>query len=120
MHHVHAMRWGILALGLLAVSGASSGPDGSFGAVFFPDPAVEILTPAFQKSKGFSSEEEVTQWFDQASTRFPGASVQRVKLGTTPRGRILGAFTIRSSNSVANPVRIWVQGALHGDEQATP
>ena len=114
------MRWGILALGLLAVSGTSSGPDGSFGAVFFPDPAVEILTPAFQKSKGFSSEEEVTQWFNQVSTRFPNASVQRVKLGTTPRGRILGAFTIISSNSVANPVRIWVQGALHGDEQATP
>ncbi len=114
------MRWGILALGLLAVSGTSSGPDGSFGAVFFPDPAVEILTPAFQKSKGFSSEEEVTQWFDQVSTRFPNASVQRVKLGTTPRGRIMGGFRINGSNPGANPVRIWVQGALHGDEQATP
>lgn len=114
------MRWGILALGLLAVSGTSSGPDGSFGAVFFPDPAVEILTPAFQKSKGFSSEEEVTQWFDQVSTRFPIASVQRVKLGTTPRGRIMGGFRINGSNPGANPVRIWVQGALHGDEQATP
>lgn len=114
------MRWGILALGLLAVSGTSSGPDGSFGAVFFPDPAVEILTPAFQKSKGFSSEEEVTQWFDQVSIRFPNASVQRVKLGTTPRGRIMGGFRINGSNPGANPVRIWVQGALHGDEQATP
>ena len=114
------MRWGILALGLLAVSGTSSGPDGSFGAVFFPDPAVEILTPAFQKSKGFSSEEEVPQWFDQVSTRFPNASVQRVKLGTTPRGRIMGGFRINGSDPGANPVRIWVQGALHGDEQATP
>lgn len=114
------MRWGILALGLLAVSGTSSGPDGSFGAVFFPDPTVDISTPAFQKSKGFSTEEEVTQWFNQVSTRFPNASVQRVKLGTTPRGRIMGGFRINGSDPGANPVRIWVQGALHGDEQATP
>jgi hypothetical protein len=113
------MRWGILALGLLAVSGASSGPDGSFGAVFFPDPPVELTTPAFQKDKGFSTQEEVVQWFNQLPTNLPNAQVEPINLGTSPRGRSIVAFRVNGSDPVANPVRIWVQGALHGDEQAT-
>ena len=32
----------------------------------------------------------------------------------------MGGFRINGSDPGANPVRIWVQGALHGDEQATP
>ena len=114
------MRWGILALGLLAVSGASSGPDGSFGAVFFPDPEVELTTPAFQKDKGFSTQEEVVKWFNQLPTNQPNAHVEPINLGTSPRGRSIVAFRVNGSDPVANPVRIWVQGALHGDEQATP
>ena len=114
------MRWGILALGLLAVSGASSGPDGSFGAVFFPDPEVELTTPAFQKDKGFSTQEEVVKWFNQLPTNLPNAHVEPINLGTSPRGRSIVAFRVNGSDPVANPVRIWVQGALHGDEQATP
>lgn len=114
------MRWGILALGLLAVSGASSGPDGSFGAVFFPDPAVELTTPAFQKDKGFSTQEEVVKWFNQLPAHLPNAQVEAVNVGTSPRGRSIWAFRVNGSDPVANPVRIWVQGALHGDEQATP
>jgi len=114
------MRWGILTLGLLAVSGASSGPDGSFGAVFFPDPSVELTTPAFQKDKGFSTQEEVVKWFNRLPAQLPNAQVESINLGTSPRGRSILAFRVNGSDPVANPVRIWVQGALHGDEQATP
>ena len=120
VHHVHAMKWGILALGLLAVSGTSSGPDGSFGAVFFPDPNVEVATPALLKSKGFSTQEEVDQWFADLARRVQPAQVKALRIGTSSKGRIIQGYHITGPQPVAQPVRIWIQGALHGDEQATP
>jgi hypothetical protein len=114
------MRWIVATLALVAVSGSSSGPDGSFGSVFFPDPQVALTTPAFLKDKGFSTEEEVRLWFSNLAARLPKGQVEQMELGTTPKGRIVRGYRIQGDHPVEHPVRIWLQGALHGDEQATP
>lgn len=120
VHHLYAVRGVLVSLSLLALSGASSGPDGSFGAMFFPDPQVELTTPAFLKDKGFSTVDEIESWFNNLESRFPNGRVERIIFGTSPKGRTILGYHITGAKSVDQPVRIWVQGALHGDEQATP
>ncbi len=120
VHHVRTMRWVAVALGLLAVSGTSSGPDGSFGSVFFPDPDVDVRTPALLKTQGFSTEEEVEKWFSDLSAQVAPSTVHAVRVGTSPKGRAISAYRVLGPQPVSSPVRIWIQGALHGDEQATP
>ncbi|MGA0818685.1 MAG: M14 family zinc carboxypeptidase, partial [Schleiferiaceae bacterium] len=114
------MKKVVWILGLVAVSGVSSGPDGSFGPVFFPDPHIEVATPALLKSKGFSTQEEVDRWFADLAHRVQPAQVKALRIGTSSRGRIIQGYRITGPQPVAEPVRIWIQGALHGDEQATP
>ena len=120
MHNVYVMRWFIATFWLLLISSASSDPDGSFGPIFFPDPIVDVATPALVKNRGFSTEEDVVLWFENLANKYEKGQIEPINFGVTPKGRTIWGYRIRGVNPVDDPVRIWVQGALHGDEKATP
>lgn len=86
---------------------------------FFPDPAIEINTPAFQKKKGFTTYDEMMAYLTARQERYADRMAITF-IGTSQKGYKIPMVTLAAPNNSGNPdndkVRIWMQGGLHGNE----
>lgn len=85
---------------------------------FFPDPDVEINTPAFQKEKGFTKYKEMMA-FLQPIVDDNSELVKMTFIGESQKGLQVPMLHINKENGVENKVKVWLQGGLHGDEPAS-
>lgn len=82
---------------------------------FFPDPQIEIATPAFAKKHGFTNYRELMDYLHKLTTSYP----DRVKLqivGRTQRGRDIPMIKLSSGGS--DKLRVLYAGCVHGNEPA--
>lgn len=83
---------------------------------FFKDPEVDFPTPAFAKTKGFTTLEEMRAWLQK---QIEGKSdiVSLKTIGQTQKGKDL--IVVHFNKASAKPkLKVWLQGGLHGDEPA--
>lgn len=115
--YVIALVWLIVGSGQISVAQFSPQPK-SLTDKFFPDPAVEILTPAFAKSSGFTTLYEMTLWLNQLKS--PVVSLKLETIGKSQQGKdlVLVRLVHSSSTNQLGKVKVWLQGGLHGDEPA--
>lgn len=88
---------------------------GKVTSTFFPDPKMEIPTPAFAKKRGFTKYSELMNYLHSLATTYP----DRVKLqivGRTQRARDIPM--IKVSNGGADKLRVLYAGCVHGNEPA--
>jgi len=86
---------------------------------FFSDPApeVEIETPAFRKSSGFTKHAELMGFLENLVAEH--SDVARLDdIGRSQRGRLIPVVRLSASSTTSSPLRVWFQGGLHGNEPA--
>lgn len=84
---------------------------------YFADPDVSIGTPGVLKKKGFMSHEELTVYLAKLATQHP-QSFDWDTLGHSALGRPIYSIHLPAL-SEDQPLRLWIQGGLHGDEPAS-
>lgn len=83
---------------------------------WFPDPEVDIRTPAFNKSKGFTQYAEMLEFIQKIQSEHP--EVMRIEwLGNSQKGKQIPLIRIRTNPKAS--LKVWLQGGLHGDEPAS-
>lgn len=86
---------------------------GKVTAKFFPNPQVDIDTPAFAKKHGFTTYREMMTFLHDLTT----ASPELIKLqivGRTQRGRDIPM--VKVSNGGTDKLRVLYTGCIHGNE----
>ena len=88
-------------------------------ASFFSDPdsALDIDTPAFKRRRGFTRHRELLAFLD-TEVRASEGRARLESLGRSQRGRDIPIVFLSSTATVGQPLRIWLQGGLHGNEPA--
>lgn len=87
-------------------------------AAFFPEKTdLPETTPALKKQNGFTNYEELMAFLTGLQQAFP-EQVRIEFIGTSKEGRKIPMVTLRNG-AAQNPVRVWMQGGLHGDEPAS-
>ena len=83
---------------------------------FFPDPKIEINTPAFQKKKGFTSYQEMMTFVNAQLAKH--AEVMNLSfIGKSQKGKEVPLMLLtRKSNTSEPKIKVWMQASLHGDE----
>lgn len=84
---------------------------------FFPNPDVSIETPGVSKKRGFMNHEELENYLNALKKEHPGTFNISV-IGNSQEGRAIFSVHLPALGS-DNPVRLWMQGGLHGDEPAS-
>ena len=88
---------------------------------FFPDPEADVAltTPAFKKSRGFTKYAEMTAFLQRLVAVH--ADVARLEsLGDSRKGRAIHVVYLQADTSTTGvPLRVWMQGGLHGNEPAS-
>ncbi|NLR89970.1 M14 family zinc carboxypeptidase [Flammeovirga agarivorans] len=85
---------------------------------FFPEPDIEIPTPAFQKSEllGFTKYKEMVKYVTLLTEG--NDFVKLDEIGESQKGRDIIRLRInKPSNN--KKIRVWLQGGLHGNEPAS-
>lgn len=85
---------------------------------FFPEKDIEINTPAFQKSKGFTNYAELLAFLDKQVLEHPEI-ISYSFIGMSQKGREIPLVRINAPSGETNKVRFWVQAGLHGNEPAS-
>lgn len=81
---------------------------------FFPDPELEINTPAFQKKKGFTNYEEMMNYLNDLQKKHP--QLMSISfIGESQKGKKIPMVKLQKPE-INDPVRVWIQGGLHGNE----
>ena len=87
-------------------------------AQFFPDPDIQINTPAFQKKKGFTTYDEMMAFIKSQQTNH--SNVMTISfIGTSQKGKQIPMIHLFKKNGNDNKVKVWFQACLHGDEPAS-
>ncbi len=85
---------------------------------FFPELDIEINTPAFQKKKGFTNYDELTQFLTELQVKH--SNVMTISyIGSSQKGKAIPLVTLKKNSGDTSRVRVWLQGGLHGDEMAS-
>lgn len=104
-----------LIIGLLAaVSEAEAQQTGKVTRTFFPDPDIEIGTPAFQKKHGFTGYSEMMDYLHGMITEHPDMMSLEI-VGRTQKGRDIPMVRI-SRPGQADKLRVLYLGSVHGNE----
>jgi hypothetical protein len=85
---------------------------------FFPDPEVDINTPAFEKRRGFSEYEDMMPYLRKLRAAHPTV-VEMHFIGQSQKGDSIPFLRIRKPGLSHTPLRVWMQGGLHGNEPAS-
>lgn len=86
---------------------------GKVTRTYFPDPDIEINTPAFQKKHGFTGYKEMMNFLEATVKANPGT--MKVSLvGKTQRGRDIPM--VKVSNGGADHLRVLYTACVHGNE----
>ncbi len=83
---------------------------------FFPESDLVINTPAFQKKKGFTKYKEMMPWLRKSLEGKENIATLTF-IGYSQNGKAIPMITL-GKNYTTNPVKVWLQGGLHGDEAA--
>ncbi|HPI12962.1 MAG TPA: M14 family metallocarboxypeptidase, partial [Catalimonadaceae bacterium] len=83
---------------------------------FFPEPELNIRTPAFQKKEGFTKYEEMMTWLNQ-TIKPHSETVSLSFIGESQKGKKIPLLILTRKNNLPK-IRVWMQGGLHGDEPA--
>jgi hypothetical protein len=83
---------------------------------WFPEPNIEINTPAFQKKSGFTTHREMMSFLENLKQLHP-QEVSIEYIGKSQKGK--GIPLIRIKTSPETKLKVWLQGGLHGDEPAS-
>ena len=108
----------IIFLCFLSVLGKaqSSRQDAKVTEKFFPDPKIEINTPAFQKKKGFTSYQEMMVFVNAQLSKH--ADVMNLSfIGKSQKGKEIPMILLnKKSTGSEQKIKVWIQASLHGDE----
>ncbi len=107
----------IVALAAFGCAPLSPQPPG-ITEKLYPDPDVELSTPAFRKSSGFTTHQELTAFLD-ALVSTHGERIRIESVGTSQKGRDIPIVFLGNWSGHADPLRVFFQGGLHGDEPAS-
>lgn len=88
---------------------------GKVTAKFFPNPQVDIDTPAFAKKHGFTTYRELMTFLHDLATAYPELINLQI-VGRTQRGRDIPM--IKVSNGGNDKLRVLYTGCVHGNEPA--
>lgn len=84
---------------------------------FFPDVQKEFNTPAFKKKRGFTNYEELIAYLNQLQQA--NSALMEIKyIGNSQKGMAIPMVVLTDKNA-KDPIRVWMQGGLHGDEPAS-
>jgi len=83
---------------------------------FFPDPALEINTPAFGK-KGFTNYDDMMTYLNKLVTAYP-SEISLFFIGESQKKKKI-PMVVLHRNSGQEKIKVWFQGGLHGDEPAS-
>lgn len=84
---------------------------------FFPDPEVEINTPAFHR-RGFTTYNDLIPYLNRAVDSHP-ALISYTYIGSSQKGRKIPMVKITKGEDDKDKLKVWMQGGLHGDEPAS-
>lgn len=83
---------------------------------FFPDTDFDIPTPAFKKKRGFTDYEEMMEYLELLQSQHPELmSIEFI--GESQKGERI-PMVLMGDQSTSDPIRVWLQGGLHGNEPA--
>lgn len=83
---------------------------------FYPDPDIEIPTPAFSGDKvKFTSHEEMMGFLNGLVAEHPELATINF-IGESQKGEEIPMVTLSKGGNEANKLRVYMQGGLHGDE----
>ena len=79
---------------------------------------IQDITPALKKKKGFTNYEELIDFLNKFSEKYPD-KVKVKYIGKSQKGKRIPILYLNHKTKVKNKVRVWLQGGLHGDEPAS-
>lgn len=82
---------------------------------YFPDPDIEINTPAFQKKRGFTDYEEMMAYLNEREEKY-GDLMSISFIGNSQKGYPIPLVTLQKGSGSEDHLRVWMQGGLHGNE----
>ncbi|OYU83762.1 MAG: peptidase [Flavobacterium sp. BFFFF2] len=82
---------------------------------YFPDPELEISTPAFSK-KGFTNYDDLMTYVNKLVAAHP-KEVSLSFIGESQKGKKIPLLVLNKENG-KEKLKVWFQGGLHGDEPA--
>lgn len=83
---------------------------------YFPDPEVEIKTPAFSK-KGFTNYDDMMSFLNSIIEKHPDI-VTLSFIGESQKKKKIPMLVLNRNNG-QEKIKVWFQGGLHGDEPAS-
>ncbi|MBQ8711204.1 MAG: peptidase [Prevotella sp.] len=84
---------------------------------WFQNPDIQIETPAFSRSYGFTTYKEMMRYLRQEVAANP-QYVSMETVGSTQKGRDITLVTVSNGRPSANKLRILYTGCVHGNEHA--
>lgn len=85
---------------------------------FFPEiDTLSNVTPALKKNKGYTNYEELISFLDDLVKKYP-KKVSYKYIGESQNGYKIPMVFI-NSNQLEQPIKVFMQGGLHGDEPAS-
>ena len=82
---------------------------------FFPDPPLEINTPAFSKN-GFTNYDDMMNYLNKLVSEHP-SEMSISFIGESQKNKKIPKVVINKDNG-KEKIKVWFQGGLHGDEPA--
>ncbi|WP_296316206.1 M14 family metallopeptidase [Winogradskyella sp. UBA3174] len=109
----------ILVLFSSAVAFAQLNPQSKkITKTFFPDyDALEDITPALEKKKGYTDYEELISFLNALVAEHPDL-IKLSFIGESQKGKQIPLVRLTASNS-KEKIKVWMQGGLHGNEPAS-
>ncbi|MBD0404274.1 M14 family zinc carboxypeptidase [Flammeovirga sp. EKP202] len=85
---------------------------------FFPEPNIEIPTPAFQKAKwkGFTKYKEMVKYVNDLTKGIDYITIDHI--GESQKGKKIIRIRINKPSD-QKKIKVWMQGGLHGNEPAS-
>jgi hypothetical protein len=83
--------------------------------IFFPDPDIEINTPAFQKKKGYTKYKDLVSFLQNVQSTYPQLA-QLNYIGESQKGKKIPMLILNRESGNDSKIRVWIQGGLHGNE----
>lgn len=85
---------------------------------FFADLDIDIATPAFEKRRGFTEYEDMMPYLRKLVAAHPDL-IEMKFIGISQKGDSIPMLHIAKPGITYTPLRVWMQGGLHGNEPAS-
>ncbi|MDD2595048.1 MAG: M14 family zinc carboxypeptidase [Bacteroidales bacterium] len=84
---------------------------------FYPNPDMTFSTPTLSIAQDrFASYQEIMEWISSRALKDDRMSVEMV--GVSSKGREIPMIKLSNRNNDASKIKVWMQGAIHGNEPA--